>query len=173
MSRTRILASLIVAATVVAACAASGGSPAASSPPAAASGVPAVGATVATTTSASFGAVLIGPNGLTLYTYSGDSANTSACTGSCASEWPPLTVPAGQQPTAGPGVTGSLTSLVRADGTTQLAYDGLPLYYWQGDAKPGDVTGDGIDGFSVAKVSGGRSAASAPPPSSSGGRYGY
>ena len=46
-------------------------------------------------------------------------------------------------------MTGALTTLTRADGTTQVAYDGLPLYDWQGDAKPGDVTGDGVNGFSV------------------------
>ena len=112
---------------------------------------------------------------MTLYTYSGDSAGTSACTGGCASAWPPLTVPTGQQPTAGSGVTGTLTTLARADGTTQVADDGLPLYYWQGDTKPGDVTGDGVNGFSVAKAAGG-GAAPAPAssaPSSSGGRYGY
>jgi predicted lipoprotein with Yx(FWY)xxD motif len=37
------------------------------------------------------------------------------------------------------------------DGTTQVTYKGLPLYFWKGDTKPGDVTGQGIGGFSVAK----------------------
>ncbi len=49
----------------------------------------------------------------------------------------------------------------------QVTYNGLPLYYWQGDAKPGDATGQGVGGFSVATVAG-----SSPAPSSSGG-YGY
>jgi predicted lipoprotein with Yx(FWY)xxD motif len=53
--------------------------------------------------------------------------------------------------------------LTRADGATQVTYDGLPLYYWQGDAKPGDTMGDGVNGFSVAKVGG-----TAPAPSASG-----
>ena len=161
----------LVAATVFAACSASGGasttSPVPSGPGQGSAG--SGGVTVATASSPSLGMILTGANGLTLYTYSGDSSGTSTCTGGCATAWPPLTVPAGQRPTAGTGVTGPLTTLVRTDGTTQVAYDGLPLYYWQGDAKPGDVTGDGVDGFSVAKASGG----GAEPSSGSGGRYGY
>jgi predicted lipoprotein with Yx(FWY)xxD motif len=44
----------------------------------------------------------------------------------------------------------------------QVTSAGLPLYYWQGDAKPGDTTGDGVNGFSIAKVGG-----TAPVPSAS------
>jgi len=176
MSALRILA-ILGAAGVFAACTASGASsitsPSPASQAAASAGPGAV--TVGTAGSPSFGLILTGANGMTLYTYSGDSSGTSTCTGGCATAWPPLTVPAGQQPTAGPGVTGSLTTLVRTDGMTQVAYDSLPLYYWQGDAKPGDVTGDGVNGFSVARVGGAAPApASSPvPSSSSGGRYGY
>ena len=52
----------------------------------------------------------------------------------------------------------------------------MPLYAWQGDTKPGDVTGNGVEGFSVATVGGAGSvpqpSAAAPAPSSSG-SYGY
>jgi predicted lipoprotein with Yx(FWY)xxD motif len=66
--------------------------------------------------------------------------------------WPPLVVPAGGTATAGPGVTGTVGAFTRADnGTTQVTYKGLPLYLWKSDTKPGDVTGQGIGGFSVAK----------------------
>ena len=64
-------------------------------------------------------------------------------------------------------MTGSLGTLARADGTTQVTYDSAPLYYWQGDAKAGDVTGNGVNGFSVATVSG------AGPSPSSAGKPGY
>ena len=174
----RYALALIAAATTLAACSVSGAS-SATSPAASAQADGSAGAgtvTVTTVDAASFGAILTGANGMTLYTYSGDSQGTSTCTGGCATAWPPLTVPAGQQPTAGTGVTGALSTLTRADGTTQVAHDGLPLYYWQGDAKPGDVTGDGVNGFSVAKVGGAAPApsSSTPAPSgSSGGRYGY
>ena len=118
--------------------------------------------------------VLTGPTGMTLYTHAGDSATSSTCTGACATAWPPLT--ATGQPMAGTGLTGKLGTLTRADGTTQVTYAGLPLYYWQGDKKAGDVTGDGVNGFAVATVGG---AGSAPQPSpaapspSSGGKPGY
>ena len=99
----------------------------------------------------SLGPVLTGPNGLTLYTRSGDTATSSSCTGQCAIAWPPLTVPAGAAATGGPGVTGKFGTLKRADGSTQVTYNGRPLYGWQGDSNPGDVTGQGTAGFSVAK----------------------
>lgn len=120
------------------------GSPAASAP--------ATGAVVVGTASTSLGTVLVGPNGLTLYTRSSDSTNTSSCTGGCISAWPALVVPAGGTASAGTGVTGAVGTFVRTDdSTTQVTYKGLPLYYWKGDTKPGDVTGQGVASFSVAK----------------------
>jgi len=118
--------------------------------PTAASSAAATGVVVSMATT-SLGPVLVGPNSLTLYTHSGDSATSSTCTGSCATAWPPLTVPSGSTATAGSGVTGTLATLTRADGTVQVTYDGLPLYGWQNDAAAGDVTGQGVAGFSVAK----------------------
>ena len=109
------------------------------------------GVVVSTAKTAKFGTVLTGPNGMTLYTHTGDSPTPSTCTGSCATAWPPLATSG--QPTAGTGVSGQLATAIRGDGSVQVTYDGLPLYYWQGDAKIGDVTGDGIEGFSVATVS--------------------
>lgn len=118
--------------------------------------------------------VLTGPNGMTLYTHAGDSATSSTCTGGCATAWPPLA--ATGQPMAGAGVTGQLGTESRADGTTQVTYGGLPLYYWQGDTKAGDVTGNGVDGFSVATVGGAGplpNPSTAVPAPSSPGKYGY
>jgi len=84
---------------------------------------------------------------MTLYTHAGDTATSSTCIGGCAATWPPLET--NGQPTARAGVTGQLSTLTRPDGTTQVTYRGLPLYYWQGDTKAGDVTGNGVEGFSV------------------------
>src|SRR5512143_1268189 len=111
MSPMRVVLTLVIAATLAAGCSAAAGSPASSTAPAGLSqGSLAPGpATVTTATSPTFGAILTGPDGRTLYTYSADSAGTSTCTGGCATAWPPLTVPAGQTPTAGTGVTGTLT----------------------------------------------------------------
>ena len=98
------------------------------------------------------GPALTGKDGMTLYVHAGDTATSSTCTGGCVTAWPPLTVPAGSQATAGAGVTGTLATFTRADdGTTQVTYNGQPLYYWQGDKKAGDATGDGVGGFNLAK----------------------
>ena len=92
---------------------------------------------------------LTGPNGKTLYTHTGDSVNTSTCTGACLTAWP-LTLSAGQQPSAGAGVTGHLSTFARSYGSVQVTYNGLPPYYWQGDAKRMTTTGQAINGFAVA-----------------------
>ena len=111
----------------------------------------------------SLGMILTGPTGNTLYIHAGDSATKSTCTGGCATAWPPLTVSAGGKASAGSGVTGQLGTLTRDDGSTQVTYAGMPLYYWQADAKAGDTTGQNVNGFTVATASGGGSAASPQP----------
>ena len=98
------------------------------------------------------GAYLVGSNGMTVYTSAADSANTSTCTGSCAAAWPPYTVDASVVSFAGGnGVRGAISAITRADGSKQLTYNGLPLYFWQGDKKPGDTTGNGVGGFSIVR----------------------
>ena len=121
--------------------------------------------------SSTLGTFLTGPNGKTLYTHAGDSMNTSTCTGGCLTAWPALTVASGQHPTAGSGVTGTLGTFSRSDGGVQVTYNGLPLYYWQGDAKAGDTTGQGVNGFTVALVAG--SASGTPAASASSSARGY
>lgn len=83
--------------------------------------------------------------GMTLYTFGKDEVGKSNCTGECATAWPPLAVQAGAE------AVGEWTIVVRADGTQQWAYGGKPLYTWIKDKKPGDVTGDGVNGFSIAQ----------------------
>jgi predicted lipoprotein with Yx(FWY)xxD motif len=111
----------------------------------------------------SLGSYLTNPSGLTLYTHTGDSATSSTCIGQCAVAWPPVLVATGGAATAGTGVTGTFATLTRADGTVQVTYQGLPLYGWKGDAKPGDATGEGVNGFLVATLGG-----PVPVPSSTG-----
>lgn len=83
---------------------------------------------------------LVGPNGMTLYTFDRDAAGAgkSACNGPCAKNWPPLL--AGSDTP-----TGDFTVVERDDGARQLAYKGKPLYYWVKDTQPGDRTGDGVN----------------------------
>ena len=84
--------------------------------------------------------VLVGANGMTLYTFDRDVAGSgkSVCNGPCATNWPPLMA------SKAPG--GDYSVITRDDGNTQLAYKGKPLYYWAKDQKPGDRTGDGFNG---------------------------
>ena len=168
MHATRVFTLLATAVLVVAACT----SGSAATAPTGGGASTGAAATVGTVSTSNFGTVLAGPNGLTLYTHAGDTATSSTCSGACAAAWPPLETTGA--PMGGFGVTGQLGTLTRADGTTQVTYAGKPLYYWQGDTKPGQVTGNGVDGFSVATVSGSAPMPSAPAPaSSSSGGYGY
>lgn len=89
----------------------------------------------------SLGSILVDGKGMTLYMFTKDSANTSACEGQCLVNWPPLL----GEPTMGEGVDDSkLGSFTRTDGRVQATYNSWPLYYWKDDAKPGDVTGQNV-----------------------------
>jgi predicted lipoprotein with Yx(FWY)xxD motif len=111
---------------------------------------PTTSATVSAATNAKLNkTILVDSAGMTLYTYGNDTSEMSACNGGCASEWPPLAAGA-ESPTGGPGVTGTLGTITRSDGTKQVTYNGMPLYGWEQDQQPGDVTGDGLEGFHVA-----------------------
>ena len=108
--------------------------------------------TVKTATS-SKGTILVNSAGMTLYTFGGNNGGTvNKCTGSCLAAWPALTVPPGTTPKGGPGVTG-LGVAHQSDGSDQVTYNGQLLYTFTSDTGPGQVTGDGVANFSVAKVS--------------------
>lgn len=91
------------------------------------------------------GAILTGSNGMTLYTFDRDQPGVSNCTGRCAETWPPLVLDEGD-PTGPAGLTGTLAVIARADGLRQVAYNDQPLYFYAGDANPGDTTGEGVGG---------------------------
>lgn len=94
------------------------------------------------------GEVLVAGNGFTLYMFVPDKqSGTSTCYGPCAQAWPPLDLPTGvTKPVAGAGVNASLlTTTKRTDGTTELVYNGWPLYLWAGDSTPGQATGQAIN----------------------------
>lgn len=84
------------------------------------------------------GEVLTDAKGMTLYTFDKDAKGASSCYGECAQKWPPLIAAAGAK------ADGKFTQVKRKDASMQWAYDGHPLYLWQKDKKPGDVTGDGV-----------------------------
>lgn len=91
------------------------------------------------------GKILVDGNGMTLYIYTKDSANTSNCSGGCSQKWPAL--PAVAAANVGAGVDASfLGSITRADGASQATYKGMPLYTYTSDTKPGDLNGQGKGG---------------------------
>jgi predicted lipoprotein with Yx(FWY)xxD motif len=102
------------------------------------------------------GTFLTGRDGLTIYYFAADTTpGVSVCEGDCLAAWPPVTVPPGNDVAAGDGVTGVLGLITGTDGSTQVTYDGRPLYYWQGDTEAGQTTGNGVnDIWWVADVSG-------------------
>jgi len=85
--------------------------------------------------------VLTNARGLTLYSFAPDTPSRSACYGSCAAYWPP--VPGNVS--AGPGVTGTVGSIKRTNGSTQATYDGHPLYTYIGDSAPGQDSGNNLN----------------------------
>jgi predicted lipoprotein with Yx(FWY)xxD motif len=91
------------------------------------------------------GFVLVGPTGMTLYMFTRDAEGVSNCTGDCAVNWPPLTVESEDEILAQTNVPGELGTITREDGALQVTYNGMPLYYWQGDTAPGDMTGEGVN----------------------------
>jgi len=87
---------------------------------------------------------------MTLYTFSKDKPDKSACTGECLTQWPvfyvkpELVVEGCEQSDFG--------SFVRDDGTEQTTYKGKPLYYYAKDEKPGQTRGHEVaKGWKAAK----------------------
>ncbi len=143
-------ATLAALALTVSACASSSSSPAAAgnTPAAAAASSSPASSAAASAGGTSLTARTIGSQqvvtnsaGLTVYWFAPDTSTTSKCTGSCATYWPPVKGPA----TAGSGVTGTLGTITRSDGTTQATYDGHPLYTYAADTAPGQAKGNGLN----------------------------
>ena len=140
-----LAAGLVALAVVIAGCGGSGG------------GGGAYGAARATTPSSGgkasvklastkLGSVLVDAKGRTLYLFEAVKGPMSACSGACASIWPPLTTSG--KPSAGAGVTASkLGTTKRSDGATEVTYNGHPLYTYAGDSAPGQTSGQGLDDY--------------------------
>ena len=99
------------------------------------------GASVRVAHDAILGDLLVAGNGHTVYEFDKDQGIVSACSGSCAVNWP-VWMTAGP-PVAGPGVNASM--LASAHG--QVTYAGHLLYFFAGDQIAGQTNGAGIPGF--------------------------
>jgi predicted lipoprotein with Yx(FWY)xxD motif len=99
-----------------------------------------------TKSNASLGQYLVAANGMALYTYGGDTSGVSNVSGSLLSSWP-----AYQDTGSTTNLPTGVSTIKRTDnGQTQYTYNGMPLYFFSSDSA-GQVTGDGVSNFSVAK----------------------
>jgi predicted lipoprotein with Yx(FWY)xxD motif len=149
MRRTRMLAiSLAIVTTLAAAaCGDTNDGDVAADEGGAAGATQEAGATAATVALADtpLGNVLVDAEGMTLYLFKQDQPGKSNCAGGCAQMWPPVTVDG--EARAGDGVSATdLTTVARDDGSTQVAYHGMPLYRYAKDTKSGDTNGHGVGG---------------------------
>lgn len=160
------------AAAVLAACS-SGGAASPSSASSSSSSPAAAAASSVKTATIGGATVLTNSKGFTLYSFAPDTATTSKCNAGCVQYWPPVKGPA----TAGPGVTGTLTTIKRSDGSIQAAYDGHPLYTYVADTAPGQAKGNGLNlsggVWHEVTASGGAAPAQSSSSGSSGGGSGY
>ena len=107
-----------------------------------ASGPSASGTTV-TVRDAGGMSVLATSSGQTLYASDQEKGKVLCRSSACVAVWTPLTVSAGQKPTSSGGVAGHLSTVKRQDGSTQVSFDGQPLYTFSFDHSAGQVNGDG------------------------------
>ena len=103
------------------------------------------GEIVQTKTASNVGQYLADSNGNALYTYGGDTAGVSNCSGSCLYSWPVYS-PA----SSSASLPTNVTIITRSDGSKQYAYKAMPLYTFSGDSA-GQVTGDNVSNFHIAR----------------------
>lgn len=167
--RRLLIPAALAAALAVAAC---GGSSSESATPPSAKN-----ATVSVKSIDGVGKVLVDPHGMALYTSNLDGKDRPACVGACTSIWKPLTLASGTP--SGAAGTGTVGTVMRADGMRQVTVAGRPLYTFVQDT-PGKASGNGVsDAFSgrhftwSAVVAGGRTAAAGSAGQSASGSSGY
>ena len=128
------------------AAAAAGGSGAAAAARGSGAAAAATGAATISVQKGSLGDYLIDGSGKTVYLYTPDTSSTPTCYGECAAFWPAVLTKGAPQ--AGTGATANkLGTSPRTDGTTQVTYNGHPLYEFMGDQSAGDINGQGKDGI--------------------------
>jgi predicted lipoprotein with Yx(FWY)xxD motif len=107
---------------------------------------------VVVVTAPKFGSILATRGHLALYTWRQEKAGTVRCTGECAKEWPPLTVPKGTMVARRvAGAMGTFGTIRRPDGRTQVTQNGKPLYTYVGDTRT-RILCDGVDGWFVVRT---------------------
>jgi predicted lipoprotein with Yx(FWY)xxD motif len=154
-----MVGSLAILAAALAGCGGSSGTSAstaasaASTTSAAAKSAPSL--VIGTYKTAEDGTLITGANNRTLYMFKADEKSTSAheklstCNGACAAVWPPV-LASGTPAVAGEANASLIGVTTRSDGTKQVTYNGLPLYYYAADTKAGEAEGNHLkDGFGL------------------------
>jgi predicted lipoprotein with Yx(FWY)xxD motif len=178
MKRSFVIGGIVAAAVVAGGGAAAGVALAGSDAPAAygAPAAPAAGTGTGVGTAAlKPGTALVDGAGRTVYLFEADKGTSSTCYGQCAQIWAP--VPAGG-PTSGGAQAALVGTTTRTDGSSQVTYNGHPLYYFANDKAAGDARGQGINrfggGWYVVDPAGNKIDSDAPAPAApTGGTSGY
>jgi predicted lipoprotein with Yx(FWY)xxD motif len=102
--------------------------------------------TVVSTAKTSLGRILVNSRGHTLYLFGKDRNGKSACSGQCATFWPPL-IANGKPRVAGGAKASLIGTIKRADGRRQVTYNHHPLYTFVKDTKKGQTQGEGLSAF--------------------------
>ena len=91
------------------------------------------------------GTIVTNAEGMTLYMFDRDvkDSGESNCNGNCATIWPPATTTSDTP--AVEGVTGTVGTITRADGSKQITLNGYPLYTFNQDAAAGETKGQGVN----------------------------
>jgi predicted lipoprotein with Yx(FWY)xxD motif len=89
------------------------------------------------------GDYLVGADGMTLYIYTPDPIGETTCYERCADNWPPMIVDSADDITFPEGIPGEFSVVERDNGDLNVAYNGLPLYYFIKDEAAGDTVGQG------------------------------
>lgn len=138
----RLTAALIGMTLLVAACGGSSSSTTSTATTPATTPAPMENGETLTVATSALGDHLVDGAGRTLYLFKPDAQGESTCYDQCEANWPPFTGTV----TAGSGVdAGLIGSTTRNDGSSQVTYNGWPLYLFANDAAPGDTNGQGIN----------------------------
>ena len=140
------LAGSALAVVALAGCSSNASTPvaASASPSEAAAASPDAASPDAAIATGKLGQIIVDGKRMTAYVWDKDTANSgvSACTGQCATLWSPITSTSAT-PTI-TGVTGTVAAITGVNGDRQITINGLPIYTFTKDAKPGDTNGQGV-----------------------------
>jgi predicted lipoprotein with Yx(FWY)xxD motif len=161
MNRPRAIAGIIVAAAIVvtvlaltggstnkntaASAATPAGATSAYGAPASTTGAGRAG-TIVQAHASSLGRLLTDGHGRTLYLFEADKPNVSKLSAAGLSIWPPFAATGKPQPRSG-ALAAKIGTITGANGKPQVTYDRHPLYYYVGDTKPGQTSGQGLNQF--------------------------